>query len=180
MIASVTNKAVIEIQLFGQVISLLRYCPLKNVFFVFYISFLLFPALLAWLVNNCLFGLISHRTLGISVLRRKFPVCVAPSWCYFQGTVCRLQQIGLDGFFFYLSSVRTTWKTSAQWFCDELWSPAQKWMGYICAHVFAQRRIWGKLWRFFVLTCFTTDVLTWLLNSTAEGGQRAKTELRKT
>lgn len=151
---------------------------------VLYISLLLFPALLAWLVNKCLFGLISHRTLGVSILRRKFPACVAPSWCYFQGMVCRLQQIGLDGGFFLSVFSRDHLEDKHTVVLWRAVVTGSKMNGlYLCSCVCSEKNMREKLRRcfwFLILTCFTTDVLTWLLNSAAEGGQRAKTELRRT
>lgn len=146
-------------------ISLLGYCPFKESFLVFYISLFCSSILLAWLVKKYLFGLISHRTLSLSVLRRKFPTCVAPSWCYIQGMVCRLQQIGgLDGFeFICLQSEAHGGRVTSR------------------AHRHRQRsheRVTSVVFEIFVHTCFTTvvlvDVLTWLLNSSASGRSKGK------
>lgn len=68
--------------------------------------------LLAWLVEKCCFHLISHRTLSPAVLRRRFPACVAPSWCYFQGMVFLSAADSGSWWGFSLSSVGIAWKRS--------------------------------------------------------------------
>lgn len=87
------------------------------------------PVLLAWLGKKCLFHLISHCTLSLSVLRRKFPSCVAPSWCYFQGMACRLLQIGDPDCFFCLQSGLPGREVEMQLSRGGL---AVSQMGYIC------------------------------------------------
>lgn len=55
-------------------------------------------------------------------LKRKLPPCMALSWCYFRGMVCRLPQIaGLD---YSPSSVKTAWWRTWHAISEVLWQAA--------------------------------------------------------
>lgn len=179
----------VETQLFGQMISLLRYCPFKESFLVPYIRLFLSSILLAWLVKKYLFGLISHRTLSLSVLRRKFPACVAPSWCYFQGMVCCLQQIGgLDGFVFIClqsgslkreahgGPVTSRAHCHRQYFHERVTCVLGLLLREEC-----EERSWRYLRFSFILA--SQQLCLWMCSpgcwtAAPQGGQRAKAELR--
>lgn len=189
MIVSVTNKPRWKHSCLAKSLSLLRYSPLKS-FVVFNVSSLfLYPVLLSWLVKKCSFHLISHRTLSPSVLGRKFPACVAPSWCYFQGMAFCLQQIvDLDGFFSVFSRDCLEEMLKMQLAHGDLVTSCAHrhrftYRGHLRSRLYSvaeknMRKIL-EVFVVFVLTCLRSvmilNALTWLLNGAAAGRSKDQT-----